>query len=534
MTRRRRTATAAADAGAAAPGPPPWIAWLFLALLLAAGLALWGRQRFEFDDAYISYRYAHNLTSGHGLVFNPGDRVEGYSNLLWVVILAAGERAGIAPHRLGPALGVLSYLSLLAASWYAVWRGVRGWSTRRRVWGTALLFALVLMHGLAAAAGSGLETMFFALLVLKALGSWALSQEQPRRLRPATAVLLSLLLLTRDDGVIPVACLLVLDAIRERRRAGGLIAGCRATLGLAWLPAATFALHAAWRLLSYGSWFPNPYFAKAADVPHYAAGFAYLGAFLLSYPALVVLAPAAALFCLRRRGAGSAASFALAACVVAIVSALYLARVGGDFMDYRLAWHFLPALALAGIVGLVELAPAGGAAAGAMAALILGLSLAPVRLESSYAMQSLDTMQRYVDQGTSVGRALSVLPRDTVVATTLIGTIGYYSGLRIVDQWGLVDAGVRSRPARDKFERGHVKFLPARGALDAGADLYFEHPDLCPCDRGSLRTEHEVALRLADGGCVRALVISPREGFRAAICADRTLFPVIGREVCGP
>jgi hypothetical protein len=149
-------------------------------------------------------------------------------------------------------------------------------------------------------------------------------------------------------------------------------------------------------------------------------------------------------------------------------------------------------------------------------------------------MQSLDVMQRYVDQGTSVGQALAALPRDTAVATTLIGTLGYYSGLRIIDQWGLVDSGVRSRPARDRFERGHVKFMPATGALQAGADLYFEHPDLCPCDPGSLRTEHEVALRLRDGGCVRALVISAREEFRAAICADRALFPVIGREVCGP
>jgi len=34
------------------------------------------------DDAYISVRYAHNLTAGLGLVFNAGEHVEGYSNLL--------------------------------------------------------------------------------------------------------------------------------------------------------------------------------------------------------------------------------------------------------------------------------------------------------------------------------------------------------------------------------------------------------------------------------------------------------------------
>src|SRR3990172_10212365 len=40
------------------------------------------------DDAYISYRYAQNLSLGHGLVFNPGERVEGYSNFLFVILAA--------------------------------------------------------------------------------------------------------------------------------------------------------------------------------------------------------------------------------------------------------------------------------------------------------------------------------------------------------------------------------------------------------------------------------------------------------------
>lgn len=40
------------------------------------------------DDAYISYHYAENLAAGKGLVFNPGERVEGYSNLLYVLLMA--------------------------------------------------------------------------------------------------------------------------------------------------------------------------------------------------------------------------------------------------------------------------------------------------------------------------------------------------------------------------------------------------------------------------------------------------------------
>ena len=40
------------------------------------------------DDAFISFRYAENLANGQGLVFNPGERVEGYSNPLWTVLFA--------------------------------------------------------------------------------------------------------------------------------------------------------------------------------------------------------------------------------------------------------------------------------------------------------------------------------------------------------------------------------------------------------------------------------------------------------------
>ncbi len=38
--------------------------------------------RFIQDDAFISFRYAENLVQGKGLVYNEGERVEGYTNFL--------------------------------------------------------------------------------------------------------------------------------------------------------------------------------------------------------------------------------------------------------------------------------------------------------------------------------------------------------------------------------------------------------------------------------------------------------------------
>src|SRR5947207_91368 len=45
--------------------------------------------RFIQDDAFISFRYADNLARGFGLVWNPGERVEGYTNFLWTIGMGA-------------------------------------------------------------------------------------------------------------------------------------------------------------------------------------------------------------------------------------------------------------------------------------------------------------------------------------------------------------------------------------------------------------------------------------------------------------
>jgi len=47
------------------------------------------------DDAYITLRYSRNLMLGNGPVFNMGEHVEGYSNFIWMVVLALLGKLGI-------------------------------------------------------------------------------------------------------------------------------------------------------------------------------------------------------------------------------------------------------------------------------------------------------------------------------------------------------------------------------------------------------------------------------------------------------
>jgi hypothetical protein len=66
---------------------------VFLLCAIAAvvtGAVLAAARFWVCDDAFISFRYADNLVRGHGLVFNLGERVEGFTNLAWTLWAALG------------------------------------------------------------------------------------------------------------------------------------------------------------------------------------------------------------------------------------------------------------------------------------------------------------------------------------------------------------------------------------------------------------------------------------------------------------
>lgn len=56
------------------------VVYAAVALYLGAGIV---------DDSYIFLRYAKNILAGEGAVFNPGDRVEGYTSPLWLAFLTS-------------------------------------------------------------------------------------------------------------------------------------------------------------------------------------------------------------------------------------------------------------------------------------------------------------------------------------------------------------------------------------------------------------------------------------------------------------
>lgn len=156
-----------------------WLAFAALALILI-GNAVWFYSTLGWDavdDAYISYVYAHNAILGHGLTFNPSERVEGFSNFLWTAMMLPIVGGGFDVGRISSALGVAFGIGVLALAIRFPKRlgipGIVGWMA-------ALLLAVDGSFALWSV--SGLETSMMAFLVT--LGAFLYLQEQSSPLTP--------------------------------------------------------------------------------------------------------------------------------------------------------------------------------------------------------------------------------------------------------------------------------------------------------------------------------------------------------------
>ncbi|HMG22775.1 MAG TPA: hypothetical protein VK607_15680, partial [Kofleriaceae bacterium] len=81
---------------------------------VAAGVILAALRSWTCDDAFITFRYADHLVRGDGLVFNPGERVEGFTNLLWTLWTAAGLWFGVSAEAWAEVSGVACFAATLA------------------------------------------------------------------------------------------------------------------------------------------------------------------------------------------------------------------------------------------------------------------------------------------------------------------------------------------------------------------------------------------------------------------------------------
>jgi arabinofuranosyltransferase len=417
----------------------PW----HVLVLLAAGAVLVQRARHFYpymaDDAFISLRYAHRLIDGQGLTWTDGPRVEGYSNLLWVLACALLGVFGVDLVVAARVLGMGTTLAALI---------VVAWTYRKRPWlaSAASLGTLALAGPIAVWAIGGLEQPMLVLwLALGLCFSFPLIDkpgESPSAARPMLAGLFfGLLALTRVDGLLfgSVVALNILFAGRPRQtRLRTLV-----RFGLPLFGLVTAQL--LFRLAYYHDVIPNTGRAKLAFGPaHMVLGDYYVRSGLLSLRAIFLLAAAASVLSYLRNH--KPRTLLLASLLVTWLG--YVVFVGGDIF---VAWRqFVPAIVLAAflIAEGVSIAQTDSAARWVAGVVMVSVLLLHLHDQKRDARLAFAESERWEWDGEVVGRFLASAFADKapLLAVDPGGAIPYYSGLPALDMLGLCDRFLARHP----------------------------------------------------------------------------------------
>lgn len=498
-TRPRWWRTALSVTAAAAP----------LAALAVAGAA----RRWMSDDGFINLRVVDNALHGHGLVFNPGERVEAVTSPLWILILTAvgATRAPLAPAAawIGVAFGVAGAALAMAASLRlagtagGLWKALRA---RTHLPLGALVFAAipVVWDFLSSGLENGL-TYLWCGASLAAIASIARDADDapdapiPLRRTASTALLLGFGPMVRPDLAIAAGLFGLVAAaasLRGRTRRDGLRAA-------AVMAAALGAVPVLWQLFRMGYYAitsPNTALAKEAFLSNWPQGGAYalnyVSTYALLFPAgILAVTLAGETTSAFAKGWRLTASVRLAALASGVLCALYVVRVGGDFMHGRM---LLPATFL--LVAPVWLVPLRGSAARA----------AGVALVAAWASVCAATLRMTVENQNNVGDERGWYVRGSQIAHPV--SVEDYRLFYFYTE------GASLRAAADASCRSGR--LPARGApvRDCTRAVYIDQPeygvlagmaDRMPLDPATVHPEVVmVAARVAVG--MMGMMLGPR------------------------
>lgn len=210
----------------------------------------------QYDDSYITYRYAQNLVHGNGLRFNPQDQTNSASSFLFVLLLGFLNVITRLPIEIVSSIvNVSSLLVLVASVVFLIFRSSR--SSMSWLASIAVAYSIVSYGPLVYWTVSGMETTFFmAVLMLSIVLALEFLKNPKSKWPPSFLLVLSLLAITRVEGVVAgvfiggicgVACL-------RQQRHGKVVTNFIPVL----VPIGAFALQLFFYRVYYGSAISDP------------------------------------------------------------------------------------------------------------------------------------------------------------------------------------------------------------------------------------------------------------------------------------
>lgn len=438
-----------------------------VAILLAIALFYYSKSfNFIQDDSYITYRYVKNFTEGNGLVFNIGEKVEGYTCFLWVILLGGVKKLGFDFISASQTLGIISAMIALLFTYLISARIFpKGRDTLYNLSFSLVAVILTAVNGSNAYwAVSGMETGLFTLLITTGvylyLKEYKNGQEGKPASLPYSSILFLLAALTRPEGNLVFAITVLHKVIVTWRSAPAegrtKIQELLAKPNLMWLamyfvPALIYMV---WRYSYYGYLFPNTFYAKTGSSwVYFQAGLDYFWLFLKNYGGYGIFA-ALALLTLRSKERFNEYLYLV---MVFFIFCLYVIYVGGDvlrpnrfFVPMLPVFYILVQEGLSQLITMLDKKKT--LAYGGVAALIfaIGFSYYTYKHEfeqiKGYSELENGLVEKMKITGTWLKNKQTQAGRPLVVAATTIGAVSYFSEVTLIDMLGLTDAEVAHNP----------------------------------------------------------------------------------------
>jgi hypothetical protein len=484
-----------------------WLGVMIVSLVLgtilimnSSTVASDGRRTFAlFDDAMISMRYADNWVQGFGLVWNPGERVEGFSSPLWVFVLAGfracfGRIHAIAAVQFFGLVLALSDLVLVTL----ITRRLLGNHAGRDLGMLAAVLLTITFYPLLYWSIMGMETGLLTPLLLLVVHRSLVDGRRPRAHR-IDAVLLSLACLTRPEAVLFVVVFVACDT-RRRWRRREIQAGRLAVEAVLFaLPLLAYQMA---RRMYFGHWYANTYLLKLRGLTwaeRLQFGWNFSEPFLMWAGWLALGVALLQVWRLRRRDAPTPPGWRPTEFLLMfLVFAAYQLAVGGDAwpLYIRFAAPVTPLLLIAFVVAVIEALDRvahGTRAAGAVLAVTFVLIARWMVALHHVDARSLTPIYSD-DAARSINAAIAVRkltrPEATIAAFTA-GVLPYYAERRAIDPLGKMDPVIAALPVRRGVPWNKPGSMPGHNKYDLEISLRQKRPTVIqwngsvPCTWGT-------------------------------------------------
>ncbi|NML57231.1 glycosyltransferase family protein [Chryseobacterium cheonjiense] len=411
----------------------------FLFILIVFALGCYYYYPFLSDDSLISLRYAQRFIEGKGLTWNDGHPVEGYSNLLWILMISLLGKLGMNLILAARILGIVCSVGTLAVICsYFKKKNIK----KEYVFLTVFLLATTPCFTVWAIGGLEQPLYIFLLTLTLTEVSKIINDKNKGRIY-FLSLWLGLLAITRPDGFLFTILTTIFLVFIFRKSRKDLI---RVFVFAGIVPALFLLGQLLFRYDFYGEWVPNTALVKVKVTLHHVlrGGFyifkAFFGTVLLSSLGLYFL------FYLMYKKRNLFGFYLL---LNMVAWTAYVVLVGGDiFPAFRHYYVVLILLVFAIISGLNEMQfsfTSKSFKVGFIAILLINPFLQLLVADNHYAIE-----ERWEFRGMTLGNTLKkTFPENTLIAVTAAGCIPYASELPTVDMLGLNDYYTPRHPPKN-------------------------------------------------------------------------------------